>query len=147
MHRALLSLHLLGAAVWVGGHLTLALSVLPRALRTREIGPLREFEERFEKVGIPALALQILTGLWLARLYVPDPGRWFAFADPMGTAAGVKLILLAATAALAAHARLRLIPRLDGGNLPLLAAHILAVTAIAVLFVLVGVGFRFGGFP
>lgn len=145
MHRVVLSLHLLGAAVWTGGHLVLALSVLPRALRTRDVGPLRDFEDRFEKVGIPALVLQVLTGLWLARLYAPDVGRWVSFEDPLGTIVGVKLLMLLATLALAVHARVALVPKLDGSNLPLLAAHILAVTALAVLFVLAGAGFRFGG--
>jgi hypothetical protein len=53
--------------------------------------------------------------------------------------------LLAATVALALHARLWLIPRLRDDNLPALAAHILAVTILAVLFVLAGVLFRVGG--
>ncbi|MBK7271345.1 MAG: hypothetical protein IPI07_18095 [Flavobacteriales bacterium] len=33
-----LVLHLLGAAVWVGGHLVLSLTVLPGALRDRDLG-------------------------------------------------------------------------------------------------------------
>lgn len=34
--RTLLFLHLLGAAIWVGGHLVLALGILPGALRRRD---------------------------------------------------------------------------------------------------------------
>jgi hypothetical protein len=56
----------------------------------------------------------------------------------------VKLLLLAITVALALHARLRLIPRMDGSNLAVLAAHIIAVTALAVALVIVGVDFRTG---
>jgi hypothetical protein len=58
----------------------------------------------------------------------------------------VKLILLAATIALALHARLRLIPGLTTARLPLLAWHIAGVTVFSVLFVAVGSAFRTGGF-
>ncbi len=54
-------------------------------------------------------------------------------------------ILLLLTVMLAIHARLRLIPNLNAQNLPVLAGHVIGVTVLAVLFVLVGVGFRTGG--
>jgi hypothetical protein len=56
-----------------------------------------------------------------------------------------KLGFLAATIALALHARLKLIPRLTDTTLPTLATHIVGVTTLAVLFVLAGVVFRVGG--
>lgn len=62
-YRLLVALHLLGAAVWVGGHLVLSISVLPRALRARDPGIIREFESGFERLGIPALLVQVVTGL------------------------------------------------------------------------------------
>ena len=55
------------------------------------------------------------------------------------------IILLVLTLALALHARLRIIPRLSPERLPTLALHIVLVTILAVLFVVVGVGFRTGG--
>jgi hypothetical protein len=57
---------------------------------------------------------------------------------------GVKL-LLAATAALALHARLRLIPHLTDDNLSGLAWHIRGITALAIAFVVVGALIRLGG--
>ena len=51
---------------------------------------------------------------------------------------GFKLLLLLATAALAVHARLRLIPNLNDDNLTGLAWHIRAITAVAIAFVVVG---------
>ena len=45
----LLVLHLLGAAIWTGGHLILTFGVLPSALKaTRHRSP---FEHRFERLG------------------------------------------------------------------------------------------------
>jgi hypothetical protein len=57
----------------------------------------------------------------------------------------LKLMLLAATALVALHAQLRVIPRLSAATLPLMAWHVAAVTLLSVGFVLAGVVFRYGG--
>ena len=142
--RVVLFLHLLGASVWAGGHLVLALSVLPRAWSRRDHAAVAAFEERFEPIGIPALVLQIVTGLWLAHRAVPSYADWFGFGSDRATLVGVKLVLLGLTAVLAVHARWKVVPDLDEERLGPLAAHIIAVTVLAVLFVYVGVSFRFG---
>ncbi|MFN7941071.1 MAG: CopD family protein [Thermoanaerobaculia bacterium] len=146
MYGFLLLLHILSATVWTGGHLVLASTVLPRALRERSAAELRRFESGYERIGIPALLIQVATGLWLAHRMVPDVGEWFSFADPVGRLVGAKLGLLALTVGLGADARLRILPRLTEKNLTSLAWHIVPVTVVSVLFVLVGVSFRVGWF-
>jgi putative copper export protein len=146
MYGAMLLLHILAATIWTGGHLVLAIAILPRVLRERSPARLREFESAYERVGIPALVVQVATGLWLAHRMVPELSRWFAFGDPIATLVGVKLLLLAATVAFALDARLRLIPKLSEKNLTALAWHIVPVTLVSVLFVVVGVSFRTGWF-
>lgn len=146
MYGIVLFLHLLAATVWTGGHLILATIMLPQALRTRDAEALRRFEGAYEKIGIPALLIQIATGLWLAHRLVPNPALWFQWSHPFGRLIAIKLVLLAATAALALDARLRLIPRLRPDNLSALAWHIIPVTFLSVLFVLIGVAFRTGWF-
>ena len=141
--RHLLFLHLLGASVWVGGHLVLLFGVLPGALRRRDPQPVRTFEQIYERIGIPALLIQIVTGLWLASLWLPH-AQWFG-TTPMAHLVQAKLGLLALTAALGLHARLALIPKLDAQRLPQLGVHIVLITLTAVAFVWVGAGFRFGG--
>ncbi|HBN8233780.1 MULTISPECIES: CopD family protein [Pseudomonas aeruginosa group] len=141
--RILLFLHLLGAAIWVGGHLVLAFGILPGALRRRDPQAIRAFEQVYERIGIPALLLQVASGLWLASLWLPL-GHWLD-ASPVARALQLKLLLLAATAGLGAHARLRLIPRLDAASLPKLGWHIVAITLVGLAFVAVGQSFRFGG--
>ncbi|HHN0525164.1 TPA: CopD family protein [Pseudomonas aeruginosa] len=136
--RTLLFLHLLGAAIWVGGHLVLALGILPGALRRRDPQAIRAFEQVYERIGIPALLLQVVSGLWLPF------DHWFG-ATPVARALQLKLLLLAATAALGVHARLRLIPNLDAESLPKLGWHIAAITLVGLGFVAVGQSFRFGG--
>ena len=143
MRALLLTLHVLGACVWAGGHLVLAVTVLPRALARRDPRILHAFEESFERVGIPALFVQVVTGVWLANQFVPVT-RWLAFGSDLEVRVGAKLLLLGLTIALALHARLRLLPRLDGSNLGLLAVHIVVVTVLAVALVIVGVDFRTG---
>lgn len=144
MHRVLLILHILGASVWAGGHLILSLSVLPRALRTRSLEAIQAFEERFEKIGIPALIVQVLTGILLALRLMPA-SKWFDFENPVSRGILVKLGLISITVALALHARLVLIPKLTSERLAGLAWHIAGVTLAAVLLVVTGVSFRFGG--
>lgn len=141
-----LSLHILGATIWAGGHLVLAVSILPAALRDRRAATVSDFERSFERVGLPALAVQILTGLWLAHHLLGAPANWF-HDNPIAHVVQVKLGLLAATLGLAVHARLRVIPKLSDDTLPTLAWHIRAVTIAAVLFVLAGASIRFGGYP
>ncbi|SMH50207.1 CopD family protein [Maritimibacter sp. HL-12] len=145
MFYTILALHLLGAAIWTGGHLVLAFTVLPRALRAGDPRVLTDFEAGYERIGIPALLVQVATGLWLALYLVPDWRDWFSAADPVGAAVGVKLALLAATAALALNARFRVIPRLSAETLPLMGWHIRGVTLFSVLFVLAGAFIRTGG--
>jgi putative copper export protein len=144
MHKAIILLHLIAATVWTGGHIVLAATVLPRALKRRDPAVLTAFEGPFERVGVPALLVQVVTGLYLASRLLP-PSQWFSFAGVASTHIAAKIILVALTLVLAAHARLRIIPRLDASRLNLLAAHIVAVTVIAILLAMVGAGFRIGG--
>jgi len=145
VYRLLVVLHLLGATVWVGGHLVLSLVVLPRALRTREASIVAQFESGYERIGLPALVLQVITGVWLALHWVPDIRTWLAPASLHGWLVLVKLGLLAATLALAAHARFRLVPTLDAGALSPLAFHIVGVTLLGVAMLITGVAIRTGG--
>ena len=76
MHGLLLLLHILAATIWTGGHLVLTLVVMPRVLRNKSPSELLQFESRYERLGIPALLIQVTTGLWLAHELVPDVGQW-----------------------------------------------------------------------
>ncbi len=145
LHFVIVGLHVLGATVWTGGHLVLATTILPAALRARDPAILLGFEQRYEKIGMPALLLQVATGLWLAAQRVPDLAAWFAPGTPAQRSVALKLGLLALTVALAASARLRLIPHLTPERLPQLAVHVILVTLASVGFVLAGLSFRLGG--
>lgn len=141
--KTLVILHTLGAAIWVGGHLVLLIAFVPPALRSKNPAIIRQFEERYEKIGIPSLLLQLLTGLRLAYLQLPSFGDWFDWSTHSGFHISLKLILLALTIVLGAHARLRIIPRLSESNLPALAWHILAINVLGVGLLITGLSVRF----
>jgi putative copper export protein len=143
MHKYILLLHLLAATIWTGGHLILAITILPVALKKKSPEYLLNFEERYERIGIPSLILLVLTGLHMAYSMLPDFSLWFSFESHVQKHVTIKLMLLFTTILFALHARLRLIPNLTPKTLPLLASHIIGVTIISVLFVLAGLSFRF----
>lgn len=95
----LVIVHALAATVWTGGQLVLDLGVLPRALRAQSAVQVRVFEEVFEPLGLTALAIQVLTGLWMGWIYLPGFRGLFSAANPIGILVGVKLLLLAGTSA------------------------------------------------
>lgn len=146
MYEVFLLLYILAATIWTGGHIVLATVVLPGVLRERSPEQLLRFEGGYEKIGIPALFVQVATGIVLANRMLGETGEWFSFEDPVSRLVSVKLLLLAITAGFAIDARLRLIPRLSQDNLVSLAWHVIPVTIISILFVVVGVSFRTGWF-
>lgn len=144
MHGLLLLAHILGATVWTGGHIILATVVLPKALKERSTETLLNFESAFEKVGMPAFILQVITGLMLAYRLVPDVSQWFNPANPLAHGIMAKLMLLILTIGFALDARFRVIPTLSKKTLTVMAWHIIPVTLFSILFVVVGVSFRTG---
>ena len=145
MYKLVVALHLIGAAVWIGGHIVLCVTVLPRALRNRDPNPIREFEEGYEPVGVASLILQIITGLWLAYHWLPDVSAWFSLEPGLSRDIFLKFILLGATVLLAAHAKLRIHPRLSPQNLGILAIHVVSITILSLLFLMTGIAIRTGG--
>ena len=146
MNGLVLLLHILAASVWAGGHLVLATTILPQVLKNKDIEFLSKFENCYEKIGIPALMIQVLTGLHLSYSMLPDFSLWFNFDEPVSRVISFKLILLLTTVLFALDARFRVIPKLSQDNMTSLAWHIIPVTIISVLFVVVGVSFKTGWF-
>lgn len=141
----LILIHVLSATVWVGGHLILSIAVLPKALKHRNPQIILDFEKSFEKIGLPALLIQVVTGISMALIYVPFR-YWASLETPHHVYLWTKLGLLAATLVLAIHARFFILPRLTEQKLPQLAFHIVLVTVLALFFVLTGLSFRFNYF-
>lgn len=146
MYGWLLLLHVLGATVWTGGHLVLSTVILPQVLRERSPQKLLAFESQFERIGMPALIVQVVTGVLMAQRLLPTPSHWLNFSNPVTHVVMAKLVLLTLTVLLALDAKLRVLPNLHEGKLVDMAWHIVPVTVFSVLFVVVGVSFRTGWF-
>jgi putative copper export protein len=139
--KSIVFIHILAATIWTGGHLVLALGFLPRALKRRDFGIIEAFESRFEPIGLPALLILVLTGIYMTTQYAPD---FFLldWQDHYTRHLLMKYGTLLLTLGLAVHARFFLLPK---KALRPLAMHIIAVTVLAVLFVLLGFSARSGG--
>jgi putative copper export protein len=146
MYETALLLHLLAAMIWAGGHIVLSVVVLPNVLREGSPEKLLAFESIYERIGMPALVIQIVTGVYLAHRLLPEFDQWFNFSNPVAHPILLKLVLLALTFGFAIDAKLRVLPNLSKDTLTTMAWHIIPVTIISVLFVITGVSFRTGWF-
>lgn len=143
MFKLALILHVLGATIWVGGHLVLLLGYVPKALKNKDCGVIKGFEEKYEPIGIPALLVQIITGIYMAFFYYDY--HFMSFSNGLERTANIKCLLLLGIFALAIHARFFIIPKLNENNLKPMVYHIIGVNIISVFILIFGVLFRFGG--
>lgn len=147
-HHILLVLHIIAATIWVGGHLVLAIGYLPKALKHKDFSYIGNFEKTYEPIGMPSLAVLVITGILMAYDYNAGFSSWFLFATPIERVVSLKLIFLLTTICFAISAQTRVLPRLRKGQLnklPEMAVHIICVTLIGVLMVILGSLVRIGG--
>ena len=146
-HHFLLIMHLICAAIWVGGHLMLVFAYLPKAIKEKNQHIILEYEKKYEPVGMPALALLVITGILMAYNYGVGVENWFHFATPIEKVVSVKLALLFITVLFALRAQFRVLPKLknDAGILPEMSVHIISVTTIGLIMLILGSFVRFGG--
>jgi len=147
-HHILLVLHLIAATIWVGGHLVLAIGYLPKALKHKDFSYIGNFEKTYEPIGMPSLAVLIITGILMAYDYNAGFSSWFSFATPIERVVSLKLTFLLTTVCFAISAQTRVLPKLRKGQLnklPEMAVHIICVTLIGVLIVILGSLVRIGG--
>ncbi|WP_211316349.1 CopD family protein [Niabella yanshanensis] len=146
-HHFLLIIHLLAATVWVGGHLYLSIGILPTVLRDRNASRLLRFEKSYEPIGMTALVLLVITGLWMTLQFGISWHQWLSFSSPVERITSAKILLLFLTVLLAVSAQTRVIPRLkqNPAKLPEMGLHIVAVTVIGIAMLVLGSFVRYGG--
>lgn len=145
----LLFLHILGACIWIGGHLYLVLTVLPKAIAQQDTQLLLNFEASFEKLGMTALITQVITGIIMANKLLPDWSQLFDHSQDMPLLITLKLTWLVLTIITAISAQLIVIPKIkkDLQNPKLrkvFAGHIGFITLLSLAFLVTGVLFRTG---
>lgn len=146
-HHLLLIIHILAATVWIGGHLYLIISILPKVLKSRNATKLLAFEKSFEPLGITALILLVISGFWMMFQFGIKIADIFSFATPIERVTSTKIILLITTVLFALSAQFRVIPSLKKSpkKLPEMAVHAICVTLIGVAMLVLGTFVRYGG--
>lgn len=142
-----LFVHLLGACVWVGGHLYLLVCLMPSFVKNNDVAGFLVFEKSYEPFGMSALVIQIATGTYMAKRVLPF-SMWFnGQGGLVAHLLWAKLLLLFLTIATAIHARFFVVARLNDGTyspktLAFMALHVALICLYAIGFVAVGVLFR-----
>lgn len=144
IYGTLVVLHLLAACVWLGGHVLLASVLKQGVLDGRNPDTIYRIESLYDRVGVPALVVQLFTGLFLAYLHVPDVGQWLAFDGPMGRLIGLKLFLQALALGIALDLRVRRFARVGSSGLSSLRWHVALIVLFSAASVFVGASFRIG---
>lgn len=159
MNFWLLFFHLLGASVWIGGHIYLVLIVVPNALKQHNPQALLNFEQGFEKLGMTALITQVITGLTMANQLLPSWSQLFNpfpnVSQDISILITLKLTWLIYTILTALSAQLLVIPRLkqalQAENIAvsqkyfkIFIAHISLIMLLGLAFLVTGVLFRTG---
>lgn len=146
-HSLYLFVHILAACVIFGGHMVMSFIILPKAKRAKDPRALFAFEQSFERLAVPSLAIQAATGPVLATRFYP-PGEWFLWENVVQDHIASKLILLVVIIALAVSMKLRVHPRLkagEDGSLKSAAKHIHTVTFLSFLMIMLGTSLNSGG--
>lgn len=141
--KILIVIHVFSAAVWTGGLLFISLGILPGAWRHHDASRLDAVLKPFNRIGHAAIFLQILTGFRLAMIHAPV-SSWFTGTTPSLKLITIKFILLGFTLVLIILEHLVIRKQQESERMKLLGWNTLALTIIAILFVLTGLSFRFG---
>lgn len=148
MQKIALILHLFGASIWVGGHLYLAICLMPTFIKNNDIPAFLAFEKSYEPFGMTALIVQVITGFYLATNILPLT-MWM---QPMGILTALihsKLTWLGLTLLTAIHARFRVVAKLQNGTytkntLKIMGIHVVLICLWSIAFVITGAFFRWG---
>lgn len=143
-YQILITMHVLGASAWIGGHFVLLGVIVPAAWRDGVVARVVEFERLFGRIGLAALAVQVTTGVLLASRWI----EWrTVFSAP--TAAGhlvlAKMAILGAIVVIGADTSIRILPTLSAATLGRFTIRAAVVTVLSVLVLVCGVGIRTGG--
>ncbi|MDD3005275.1 copper resistance protein CopD [Flavobacterium sp.] len=144
-HHIILIVHLLAATIWVGGHLFLAIRILPEAFKKKDPYVLKNFKSKYEPIGMPALLVLLFTGVLMAYDYDVTITKWFSFSNGIEKIVSLKLILLFTTLIMALFAEKFIFPKLRSERLFHAAFFIITVTTIGVTMLILGSWVRIGG--
>lgn len=140
----LVILHILGASIWIGGMLIMALGALPKAKKTSDASLLKNYEGSFHILGMIALTIQFLTGFRLAMIYAGGMKGLFDFSNHAAVLFMWKLVLILVTMGLFVVFKKKTLSKLDSTNVSSASAMIWMLTLLALGLMILGLGFSRG---
>lgn len=140
----LIVLHILGASIWIGGMLIMALGVLPKSKKAGDASILKNYEGSFHILGMIALTLQFLTGFRLAMIYAGGMKGLFDFSNHTAVLFIWKLVLILLTMGLFVVFKKKTLSALTDSNISSASALVWVLTLISVGLMILGLGFSRG---
>lgn len=134
-------LHVLAATVWTGGHLALVFMFLIPAIKKNNLEEVMNFEQKYEPVGMPALLILVITGLYQSYVFIPNFSKWFDFSNHYSSHFSAKIIMILIIVSLALDMKLRVMKQ-KNINIFSFSWHVFVVTILSVLLVITGLSFR-----
>ena len=145
LYKLLVILHILGAAVLVGTNLVVMLSVIPKAKKANDVGVIRGYLGGVGQMGVHALAVQLITGLWLASPQFKGISAAFQMKEVFATHVVAKVVIMIVITVLIIVLRRKIAPNLTMENLGGFTMTVGLVTLLGIAMVALGVGLRTGG--
>ncbi len=140
----LVILHILGASIWIGGMLIMALGVLPKAKKANDASLLKDYEGSFHILGMIALTMQFLTGFRLAMIYAGGMKGLFDFSNHLAVLFVWKLALLILTIVLFVFFKKKTLAKLTDENVASASNMVWNITIFAIALMVLGLGFSRG---
>ncbi|MER3327946.1 MAG: hypothetical protein RIF34_00095 [Candidatus Kapaibacterium sp.] len=140
----LVILHILGASIWIGGMLIMALGVLPKAKKANKASILLDYESSFHIIGMIALTIQFITGFRLAMIYTGGMKGLFDFSNHLAILFAWKLALLLLTMGLFVFFKKKTLAKLTDENIASASNMIWNITIFAIALMILGLGFSRG---
>lgn len=140
----LIILHILGASIWIGGMLIMALGVLPKAKKANNASLIKDYEGSFHILGMIALTLQFLTGFRLAMIYAGGMKGLFDFSNHAAVLFMWKLVLILLTMGLFVVFKKKTLSALVNSNVSSASSMIWILTLISIALMVLGLGFSRG---
>jgi putative copper export protein len=140
----LIILHILGASIWIGGMLILALGVLPKAKKAKSSAILRNFEGSFHILGMTALTVQLLTGFRIAMIYAGGMKYLFDFTNHAAVLFVWKMLFIILTMVVFVLFKKKTLANLTDENVSSASAMVWVLALLAIGLMILGLGFSRG---
>jgi len=145
LYKLLVIVHILGAATLVGTNLVMMLSVIPKAKKAGDVGVIKGYLAGVGQMGVHALAVQLITGLWLASPQFKGISAAFQMKEVFATHVVVKIAIMIVMTVLVVVLRRKIAPKLSMETLGGFTATVGLITILGIFMVALGVGLRTGG--